>query len=67
MIEAVRRATSDEKDTGYWDYIKRGGVLSYTAWLNYEAERAMLYAIPDDDLTDDNWKRLHALDSALVY
>lgn len=67
IIEAVRRATSDEHDTGYWDYIKRGGALNYKAWLNYEARRAALYAKPDDDLTDADWKQMHALDCALVY
>lgn len=67
VLEAVRRATSDEKDTGYWEYITRGGALSYTAWLRYEAERATIYAISEDDITDDQWKRLHTLDLALGY
>lgn len=67
ILEAIRRATSDEKDVGYWEYITRGGGLSYQAWLRYEAERATLCATPDDDLTNDNWKRLHTLDCALMY
>lgn len=67
VIEAVRRATSEEKDTGYWEYITRGGALGYQAWLRYEAERATLYATPEDDLDDAGWKRLHTLDLALGY
>lgn len=67
VIEAVRRAQAPEPDTGYWEYIKRGGVLSLAAWQRCEAERASLYTKPEDEITTDEWRRLHTLDLALVY
>lgn len=60
-------ASDASKDADYAAYIQAGGWLHIEAWRAYEAERAQLYRISSDDLTDEQWRRIGELDSWLLY
>lgn len=65
LVEAdILKALSDPD---YAAYIKAHGILSHAAWQRSTAERAALYAIPEDAMSDDNWQRLNKLDLILGY
>lgn len=64
VVDAVRRAAAD--DPTYWNYIQEGGALKFEAWQRYTAERMVICAKPDEDMTAADRTRLRDLNAWLI-